>query len=363
MSFSNIVIYIMVGFMLLGGIDRIFGNKLGLGKEFEEGFHALGPLALGMVGITSLAPILGKVLASAVGPVFELFGADVSMSASILLPIDTGCYPLAHSMTQNSVMADFSSIIVASMLGCTIVFSIPVSLGIIKKEDTKFLAIGTLSGLIAIPLASMIGGCVMGIPIGTVLINLIPIILFSLILTVLLLFLPEATIKGFAVFAKIVVAIITLGLMLAIFQELTGITLVEDMTPLSESFAILGSIAVMLAGAYPFVFVITKVLAKPLGKMGSLLKINETAAGGMLATLANSVPMLMMIKQMDDRGKTLNFAFACCAAFTLGDHLGFASSMAPHMIMPMIIAKLSGGIMAVCIANVIYNRIYKKAKA
>ena len=36
MSFHEILIAVMAGFALLGAIDRIFGNRWGLGKEFEE---------------------------------------------------------------------------------------------------------------------------------------------------------------------------------------------------------------------------------------------------------------------------------------------------------------------------------------
>lgn len=357
MSFSNAIIYIMAGFMLLGGFDRIFGNKLGLGQEFEAGFNALGPLALGMVGITCLAPLLGNFLSAVIGPLFGMLGTDVSLAAAIFLPIDTGCYPLAHSMTQNAQLADFSSIIVASMLGCTIVFSIPVSLGVIQREDIKFLAVGSLSGLVVIPAASALGGILMGLSPGVIVINLIPVIVFSVLLATLLLLCPNAMIKAFIIFARIVVDLITLGLMLAIFQELAGVAWVEGMTPLSEAFSILGSIAVLLAGAYPFVHAVTQIISKPLKQIGKVLKINEVAMGGLLATLANSVPMMMMISKMDDRGKTLNFAFACCAAFALGDHLGFASSVASYMILPMVASKIAGGILAMCIANFLYERI------
>ena len=58
MSFSEITMWIMAILALVGGIDRIIGNKLGLGEKFEEGFNAMGPLALGMVGIVCLAPVI-----------------------------------------------------------------------------------------------------------------------------------------------------------------------------------------------------------------------------------------------------------------------------------------------------------------
>ena len=60
MSGHEILIGIMALFALLGGLDRILGNRLGLGKEFEEGILAMGSLALAMVGIVSLAPVLRR---------------------------------------------------------------------------------------------------------------------------------------------------------------------------------------------------------------------------------------------------------------------------------------------------------------
>ena len=63
-----------------------------------------------------------------------------------------------------------------------------------------------------------------------------------------------------------------------------------------------------------------------------------------------SQPMLDMIKDMDDRGKVLNMAFACSAAFVFGDHLGYTAGFEPTLIPALIVGKLAGGISAVAIA-------------
>ena len=55
MSFDEILIAVMAGFAVLGAIDRIFGNRLGLGQEFENGVLAMGSLALAMVGLGLLS--------------------------------------------------------------------------------------------------------------------------------------------------------------------------------------------------------------------------------------------------------------------------------------------------------------------
>ena len=37
MGFYNILVWIMALFAILGALDRILGNRFGLGKPFEEG--------------------------------------------------------------------------------------------------------------------------------------------------------------------------------------------------------------------------------------------------------------------------------------------------------------------------------------
>ena len=74
MSFHEILIAIMAGFAILGAIDRIFGNRWGLGKEFEEGILAMGSLALAMVGIVCLAPVLAALLKPVVVPFTPFWG-------------------------------------------------------------------------------------------------------------------------------------------------------------------------------------------------------------------------------------------------------------------------------------------------
>ena len=88
-------------------------------------------------------------------------------------------------------------------------------------------------------------------------------------------------------------------------------------------------------------------------KLGSLLGMGEVAAAGMIATLANNIPMFGMMKDMDERGKIINVAFAVSAAFVFGDHLGFAAGVNKDMIAAMIVGKLVAGATAVAVACLI----------
>lgn len=363
MSINEIIIYIMVAFMVLGAIDKCIGNKFGLGEQFEEGIMAMGSLAVAMVGVICLAPVLADVLRPVVVPVFNMLGADPAMFAGSLLANDMGGAPLAMELAKDPQAGLFGGLIVGAMMGPTIVFIIPVALGIIEKEDQKFLATGILAGIITIPVGAFVGGLVAGFPVMMVVRNLIPIIIFALVIALGLLKFENAMIKGFTYFGKGVVIVITLGLAAAIVEALTGIVIIPGMNPIHDGIAIVGDIAIVLAGAFPLVLVITKVFNKPLMALGKLMGMNDVSAAGLVASLANCIPMFGMMKDMDDRGKIINVAFSVSAAFVFGDHLGFTAGFNAEMITPMIVSKLVGGITAVLLAMVIANKTLKKENA
>ena len=350
MSFHEILIWVMAFFALLGAADRIFGNRWGLGQEFENGILAMGSLALAMVGIVTLAPVLAAVLKPVVVPFYWLLGADPAMFAGSILACDMGGGALALEMTEDERAAMLGGVITGSMLGATIVFTIPVAMGILEEKDRGVLAKGILCGIVTIPLGVLFGGLAAGFSFGMVLRNVVPIVLLAALIALGLWRAENAMIRGFELFGKIVVGIVTIGLAAAIVEALTGYAVIPGMAPISEGFATVGTIAIVLAGAFPLVFVLTKVLRRPLMAVGRLLGINDAAAAGLIASLANSIATFGLVKEMNQRGKVINIAFAVSAAFVFGDHLGFTAGFAPEMIGPMIVGKLAGGASAVGVA-------------
>lgn len=360
MDINQIIIFIMMIFMMIGAIDRILGNrisiggeKLRLGEDFENGFNAMGPLALAMVGVVSLAPVLAKLLRPIVVPVYQLLGADPAMFATTLLAIDMGGYPLAKELALTPEAGLYAGIILGAMMGPTIVFSIPVALGIIEPQDRKWLATGMLAGFITIPLGCIAGGLVAGWDFIFVVKNMIPVTIVALLIALGLWRIPEKMIRGFDIFGKGVVIMITIGLAAIVWETLTGIVLIPGMAPVWDGIQIVGAIAIVLLGAFPMVKVIVRVAEKPLKALGRMLGMNDVAAAGMVANLANNIPMFALMKDMDDRGKVLNSAFAVSAAFTFGDHLGFTAGVEPQLIFPMIVGKLVAGVTAIAVAMLV----------
>ncbi|MEG2118772.1 MAG: ethanolamine utilization protein EutH [Pseudoflavonifractor sp.] len=375
-SVNTIIMAIMMVFMLVGAVDKIRGNKLGYGEEFESGFNAMGALAIAMAGVVAAAPVLAMVLGPIIKPVYGIFGADASMFATTLLACDMGGYPLAMQLAENPSIGNFAGLILGTMMGPTLVFTIPVALSIIRREDRPFLGAGVLAGLITVPIGCIAGGLVMnmtpfGIDLITILRNLIPVILIAAILCLGLWFFPARMIRGFQHFGTGVTAVITILTAIAVFQQITGIFFpvfsimsVKDaatgLTGLDVGLLTCGQIAIVLIGAFPMVKWITRTFGRALGRVGRMLGMDEKGSAGMVASLANNIAMFNILGEMNPKGKLLNVAFAVSAAFVFGDHLGFTAGNEPQMIFPVIVGKLVAGVTAVILANLLAPKLLSK---
>lgn len=252
MSPHEILIAIMAAFAVLGALSRFSGNRVGLGPEFENGILSLGSLALSMVGIISLAPVLAKLLRPVVVPVYRVLGADPAMFAGTILANDMGGAPLAQELAGSPEAAKLGGLQVGAMLGATVVFTIPVALGILDPEDRRLWPKAYCPASSPFPWASWWAVSWRDFPWGWILRNLIPIVLIALLIALGLWKWERGMIRGFAVFGKIIVAIITVGLAAALVESLTGLVLIPGMAPISEGLTIVGDIALVLAGAFPW---------------------------------------------------------------------------------------------------------------
>ena len=377
-SINSVIMMIMMIFMLVGAIDKICGNKLGYGEKFEEGFNAMGPLAMSMAGVVAAAPVLSMLLGPIRKPIYGIFGASPAMFATTLLACDMGGYPLAMQLAEGDVaIGNFAGLILGTMMGPTIVFTIPVALGIIKKEDRGYLGAGVLAGLITVPIGCIVGGLMMNtlapeyhLNFITIIQNLIPVIIIAALIVLGLWFAPGPMINGFNKFGTGVTIVITALTAIAVFEQITGIMfpvfhiMVENPADgsrgLDSGLLTCGQIAIVLIGAFPMVEWITRTFGKPLEKIGAALGMNEQGSAGMVANLANNIAMFNIMGEMNPKGKLLNVAFAVSAAFVFGDHLGFTAGNNPDMIFPVIVGKLVAGVTAIIVANILAPKLLAK---
>ena len=356
----NFLTGLMLVFAVIGGIDRIFGSRLGLGKEFERSFMILGNTALTMIGMIVLAPLLARWLEPVSNWVYTALKLDPSIIPASLLANDMGGASMSAEMNRHEGIGMFNGLVVSTMLGCTISYTIPYAMGCVRQEKHKELFVGLLCGIVTIPVGCFVGGCMLRLPMGMLLWDLVPLVLFSALVACGLVFASRLTVKLFTGLGLLIRGVITVGLVLGMLEAMAGIQLVPGLEKMSEATAVCMNAVMVLAGAFPLMHVVSKLLARPLNKLGGLLGIGGDGAMGFLSSSVTSTASFALIDQMDKKGVVLNSAFAVSGAFVFGAHLAFTMAMDPSYIPAMIVSKLVSGICAVVLALVLYQRMYQK---
>jgi len=378
---GKIVIYIIMTCAVCGAIAAIRNSDEGLGKQFMEGLHSIGYIFIPAAGIMAATPYLSLFISTVCGPFFSAIGADPAIAATSILATDMGGYQLAHVLKE-SYEGWVMAMIVGFMAGATIVFSIPVGLAMLDKRDHKYMALGVMSGVLTIPIGAFISSVLIMVTnsdvrkiISTtsdstyeftisylkIILNLSPLLLFVVLLAVGLYFLPDLMIKGFMWFGRIMDAGIKLVLVFSIVEIFTGLfshlfgswgfhPIMADKADQFRALETAGYIGIMLAGAFPMVYLLQKYAGKPLEAVGKKLGLSKEGSAGILATIANILAMFKLIRSMPPKDKVINISFAVCSAFLLGDHLSFTANFQPTLILPVIIGKFSAGLIGIGLA-------------
>lgn len=378
---GNIVIYIIMTCAVLGAFAAIRDSETGLGKQFMEGLHTVGHIFVPAAGIMASIPYLSWFIDKAISPIFDKIGADPAIAATAILASDMGGYQLANVL-KSSYEGWIMALIVGFMAGATIVFSIPMGLAMLDKRDHKYLALGVMSGILTIPIGAFISSVIIvftnsqvrdvintsgeathlfTISIGQIFLNLLPLFIFVILLALGLYFLPDLMIKGFMWFGRFLDAGIKLVLVFSIVEYFTGVfsaifgswgfdPIMADASDQFRALETAGYIGIMLAGAFPMVYLLQKYASRPLEAMGKRMGLSAVGSAGLVSTIANILAMFKLVRSMPPKDKVINISFGVCAAFLLGDHLSFTANFQPTLILPVLVGKLSAGIIGIGLA-------------
>lgn len=379
--FGKVVVDIIMLCAACGAVASIVSEDSELGRQFLEGINAIGPIFLPVAGIMAAAPFLTKIVTIIFGPVFQWLGADPAIAATSIVAVDMGGYQLADMLAQ-SRESWIMAMVTGFMSGATIVFSIPVALKMIRREDRDYLALGMMSGFLMIPVGVLISSLIISLTnplirqnvatageaayqldlnIGLILHNLLPLTVLCVGIALGLMYIPKIMIKGFNWFGKFMDSALRIIVVSCIIEYFTGFftsvfgvwgfePIIADEKDIVRALEVSGYIGIMLCGAFPMVYLLRKYLAKPLDLVGRKLGLSVDAVAGILACAANALALFSMIEKMQPEDKVKCLAFCVCSAFLIGDHLSFTANFQPSLILPVLTGKLIAGILSVYVA-------------
>ena len=351
----NPVTVIVLIFSAIGALDYLFGNKLGLGAEFEKAFSLFKAMVLSMVGILAVAPALAQWLSPVFDGFYNLFGLDPSIIPASILANDMGGMTIAQAICKTELVGNFNAYVVAALMGVVISFTIPVGISIVKPEQHKDLFFGFLCGIVVVPVGGFVSGLMCGLtPLQTIL-DLLPLMVLSAIIAAGLLLAPKFSIRIFSVFGQFMRALGIIGLIFATFTFLTDIQIYPSFAPLEKSAMICVNACVTLSGMLPLMAIVTKLLRKPAQRLGDKLGINDVATVSFLASSVSVTTIFGAMEKMNGKGVALNAAFSVSAAFVFGSHLAFTMAVDSSYLAPVMVGKLLCGVCAVALAALLYK--------
>ena len=319
----------------------------------------LGTLVMSMAGMLVFAPLIAHLLRPAVNFFASFLPFEPSVIPAMILANDMGGAPLAMEFASNAQVGYYNALIISAMMGATISFNIPFAMGVVPKEKHKPLLLGLLCGIVTTPVGCLLSGFIVGLPIRDVLASMIPLLICAAILSVLLFLCPDVCVKAFKIFGHAIKILIILGLMVGIFEGLTGIEFIPYTAPIEDAMGVCVNAALVMSGAFPLVYLLSRLLDKPIKKIGSKVGINSAAALGFLSTLATNVTTYGNMQDMDEKGTMLNAAFSVSAGFVFAGHLAFTLAFNADYAVSMIIGKLLSGIAAIALAVLLYKIMNK----
>lgn len=381
---GTFILYIIMACCAIGALATIFKEDSGLAHSFHEGLNTIAALFIPICGLMVSVPYLTVGIEKIFGQMFRFIGADPVIAASMMLPPDAGGYALSLAMGQGYGVLVIS-MAVGFMVASTISFNIPIGLSVLDKKDHNYLALGAMSGFLAAPVGIFTTYMVMyfteptirttfstvetpahvlKLDMFTILVNLLPIVVICIFLALGLKYIPNTMIKGFKIFGKLFTSVLTLVVAASIVQHYTGVfsfvfgswefdPLFADDKEMFRAIELLGTIAMMLTGAFPMVYLIRTYCSKPLEKFGKMIGLSTTGSAGLVASLANGLALFPLIKDMKPTDKVVTIAFMVCAGYSLGDFIAFNVNFQPNLVIAIFIGQIVGGVTGIGFAKLI----------
>jgi ethanolamine transporter len=258
----------------------------------------------------------------------------------------------------------------------------------IPKEKENAFALGIMCGILTVPIGVFVSSIIIALAnpyiravistdaaatyqlaMGYVTIfrNLVPLVIICVLIAAGLLFIRKFMIAAFKILGKFIEVGAKIVLVFSIVEYFTGIftkifggwgfdPIIAGPENTERALEIAGYICMMLAGAFPMVYLIKTYLDKPLQKLGGHLKLSSGASAGILAACANVLALFPLTKNMKNGDVVKATAFSVCGAFLFGDHLSFMANFQPTLIVPLIAGKFIAACIAVWIATLLIRK-------
>ncbi|MDO4545543.1 MAG: ethanolamine utilization protein EutH [Bacillota bacterium] len=356
----NVFVAIMLVFAAVGFIDKMFDLKWGLAVSFDKGLLTMATMIIPIVGLSSIGVELMQRNIDAIAAATSDLPFDPSLIPGAILATDIGGFFMAEQLTTNETLLILNGVILASLLGQTVSFQLPVFLSALERSDFYVAIKGFIIGLILVPCGLVAAGLMLRMDVELFLRQVIPILILCILLAAGLIKFPEQMVKGFSLFARVIQWIIYLMFFFAMLGVFIPSLAYAEMDAIEEAAMIVLKSAIVISGSLVMSELVLKFFRTKLQKIADRLGINEVSMVALLLNCATSLAILPLFSRMDRKGKMLNAAFSVSGAYVLGGQLGFVSSViSGYPITVYVVSKVVCGGLSLFVMYKMYDRLEK----
>lgn len=359
----NIIIGILLILSVIGLLDKVTGNHLGFEEEFDSGLSIMGSTMLSILGIYCIGITFAQAHVGAIQEAASLMPFDPSILVGSLLSCDLGGFAISDEIAQTPLLGAFSGVVVASSLGVTISFQLPLFLSSLSRFNMIRVLKGLILGIAVLPLSFFASGLLLRVPMGQLACNLLPVLALcgGLVFAVVAfpsLFSRILILAGNAI--KLVCALFFIAVAAGFFIPSCSLV---DQELVYEAATIVIKMTIIVCGSMILSKLVLKRCPKAIAWIAEKLDINEAAAIGLLVSLCSSLSMLPLYGKMDRKGKLINLAFSVSGAYVIGGQLAFISSLCSgSTVLIFILSKLLGGGLAIGLAQFVTSSAFKEVR-
>ena len=347
----EILLIILAAFAMIGLVDDLLGNKLGVANDFTQGMASMGSLAIPYAGFYCVGISFMQRYADTIAGLTSGLPFDPSLLISCVLCADTGGLPVAQRLAESLEMGIFTGALVGGGMGLTLGFQMPIFMSTVDKDHMPLFMQGIGYGLITLPVGLVVGGIMLGLPGGSLLLNIAPVAVLCVILLLGFRYKLEGSIRVLIALGNVLRVVGYVLFSLVVLGAFIPNAAVSDPALTEEILFVVLRTTVVTCGGLVMSSLVIRYCKKPLEVLTRLLHVNTYSIIGILVSCVSGVAMLPFVPKMDKRGLVMNAAFVFCGAYVIGGQMAFVSSTIPGEYMPAyIVNKLLSGLVAAGVA-------------
>lgn len=359
----NLIIGILLILSIIGLLDKVTGNHLGFEEEFDSGLSIMGSTMLSILGIYCIGVTFAQTHVATIQEAAAGMPFDPSVLVGSLLSCDLGGFAISARIADVPLLGTFSGVIIASSLGVTISFQLPLFLSALSGFNMIKVLKGLILGIAVLPLSFFISGVLLHIPLGQLACNLLPVLILCGFLVFLVVTFPNLFSRILNLVGNIIKLLCALFFIVVIAGFFIPSFAMVEKDLVYEATTIVIKMTIIVCGSLILSKLVLKYCPKAITFIAGKLDINEAAAVGLLVSLCSSLSMLPLYHKMDRRGKMMNLAFSVSGAYVIGGQLAFISSLCPgNTVLIFIFSKLLGGALAIGLTHFVMSSAFKKIR-